>query len=178
MSTPSVISEATCSLWQSLPQLGSLCDRVEQSPALSPTRSTQIRQLLDWEINFHCDELLRVGSLLQHLSLPSPTGSHSVAPGPAAPASPGDVLEVPTLRCHLRSAQSENSGVGASFWCFNRLPGHSDAHSGLKLPVPPPLHLSVIAPDWRAKLGTASCPPPLDSQGPVAEHSSDTCSNS
>ena len=44
------------------------------------------------------------------LSSDKPSGSHSVVPGPAGLASPGNLLEMQTLGFHFRSADSETLG--------------------------------------------------------------------
>ena len=50
------------------------------------------------------------------------SGSHSVAPGPAAPASasPGNLLEMQILKFHPRHPESETLGVEPSELRFNK----------------------------------------------------------
>lgn len=60
--------------------------------------------------------------------VPESSGSPSVLSGPAAVASPGDVLEIQMIGLHPRSAESKTLGVEPSYLSFTYPLGDSNTH--------------------------------------------------
>ena len=59
--------------------------------------------------------------------IPSMSGSQTVVPGPAASASPGNLLEMHTLRTHPRETKPETQEKGSAACFLIDFPGDSDA---------------------------------------------------